>query len=96
MRTILAMVFAALLFAACYVGPGYRGEGVVMVPPLPSVVILEDEPYYQHGGYFYYYHGDRWSYSRSRSGPWVELPRDRYPHEVRFKGREHREERDRR
>jgi hypothetical protein len=85
---LIAVLLAMFLFAGCVVSPGHhRGSGVVVVPALPSVVVLESEPYYFHGGYHYYYQNDRWSYSRSRSGPWVELPRDRYPKEVRFKGR---------
>lgn len=86
-RFLMVELFAVALLAGCMVGPGPRGSGgIVVVPALPQVVILEAEPYYQHGGYFYFYQGDRWSYSRSRSGPWVELPRDRYPKEVKFKG----------
>jgi len=50
-------------------------------------VVLEEGPYYRHGGYFYYYQGTTWSYSQSRGGPWVALPRDRYPKEVKFKGK---------
>jgi len=84
---LAVFLFAGFLFAGCVVAPGHRGSGVVVVPALPSVVVLESEPYYYHGGYHYFYQNDRWSYSRSRSGPWVELPRDRYPKETRFKGR---------
>lgn len=80
-------VTAAVLLAGCMVGPGPRGSGgIVVVPALPSLVVLEAEPYYQHGGYFYFYQNNNWSYSSSKSGPWVELPRDRYPREVKFKG----------
>ncbi len=87
MKTIsLAVLFGVFLLAGCVVRSGYRGEAVI-VPALPSIVVLEEEPYYHHGGYYYYYRGDSWSYSNSRSGPWVELPRDRYPKEVRFKGK---------
>jgi len=82
---LAVFLLAGFLFSGCLV-PGPRG-GVVLVPPLPSVVVLEEEPYYYQGGYHYHYQNDRWSYSNSRSGPWVELPRDRYPNEVRFKGR---------
>ncbi len=85
-RILIALPLAALLFGGCAVTTGYRGEAVI-VPALPSIVVLEDEPYYFYGGYYYYYHDDRWSYSNSRSGPWMELPRDRYPNETRFKGR---------
>jgi hypothetical protein len=40
-----------------------------------------------YNNYHYHYRNDRWYYSNSRSGPWVDLPRDRYPKEVGFKGR---------
>ena len=74
------------LLMGCMVGPGPRGSGgVVIVPALPSVVVLEAEPYYQQGSYFYFYQNNSWSYSNSKSGPWVELPRDRYPKEVKLK-----------
>ncbi len=84
----LTVLLGVFLFAGCAVRTGYRGETVI-VPALPSVVVLETEPYYYQGGYHYYYRNDRWFYSNARSGPWVELPRDRYPKEVRFKGRGH-------
>ena len=86
-NVLLPVLLAVFLLVGCMVVPGRRGAGVVVVPPLPSIVVLEEEPYYYHSGYYYYYQNDRWSYSNSRSGPWVELPRDRYPKEVRFKGR---------
>lgn len=86
-RLLLTVLLGVFLLAGCVVGPGPRGSGVVVVPALPSIVVLETEPYYYQGGYHYFYQNDRWSYSNSRSGPWVELPRDRYPKEVRFKGR---------
>jgi len=85
----VAVLLAVFLFAGCVVAPGHRGSGVVVVPALPEIVVLESEPYYYHGGYHYYYQNDRWSYSTSRSGPWVELPRERYPKETRFKGKGH-------
>jgi hypothetical protein len=88
-RILLAVLLAVFLIVGCVVAPGPRGSGVVLVPPLPTIVVLEEEPYYYHSGYHYYYQNDRWSYSKSRSGPWVELPRDRYPKEVKFKGRGH-------
>ncbi len=83
---LIAVLLAVSLLGACAVRTGYRGEAVI-VPALPSIVVLEEEPYYYQGGYYYYYHDNRWSYSNSRSGPWMELPRDRYPKETRFKGR---------
>ena len=86
-KIFLTMLLVALMISACVVVPGRRGHGVIVVPPLPSIVVLEEEPYYHHSGYYYYYQNDRWSYSNSRSGPWVELPRGHYPKEVRFKGK---------
>ena len=56
----------------------------IVAPPLPPIVVLSAEPYYQHAGYFYFFQGNRWSFSQSRSGPWVQLPGDRYPKEVKF------------
>jgi hypothetical protein len=93
-RLLLAVPLVVFLVAGCVVGPGPRGSGMVVVPALPSIVVLETEPYYYQGGYHYYYQNDRWSYSNSRSGPWVELPRDRYPREVKYKGRDDERGRD--
>ena len=86
-RVLLVELLAVLLVSGCMVGHGRRGSSVIVVPALPSIVVLEEEPYYRHGGYFYYYRNNSWSYSPSRNGPWVELPRDRYPKEVKFKGK---------
>ena len=93
-KTILAVLAAGLLFAACAVGTGYHGE-LVVAPALPTIVVLESEPYYVHGGYHYHYQGNAWYYSKSRGGPWKELPRDRYPKETRFKGKDRGDDRDR-
>ena len=86
-RILLAVLFGVFLFVGCVVGPGRHGSAVVVVPALPSIVVIEEEPYYYHGGYHYHYQNDRWFYSNARSGPWSELPRDRYPKEVKFKGK---------
>lgn len=86
-RAVPGGLLAVLLLAGCMVAPVRGGHGVVVVPALPSVVVLEEEPYYRHGGYFYHYQGNSWSYSQSRGGPWVSLPRDRYPKEVKFKNK---------
>jgi hypothetical protein len=88
-RILLVVPLGVFLFVGCMVGHGHRGSGVVVVPALPSIVVLESEPYYYHSGYHYHYQNDRWFYSTERSGPWVELPRDRYPKETRFKGKGH-------
>lgn len=87
-RIILAVLAAGLLFAACAVAPGHYGAEVVIAPPLPTIVVLEDSTYYYHDGYHYHYRGNSWYYSTSRGGPWKDLPKDRYPKETRFKGKE--------
>lgn len=98
-KTLLAAIIAGSLLTACMVAPaghrGYGQEGVVVVPFLPSIVVLESEPYYYHGGFYYHYDNNNWFYSRSKSGPWSDLPRDHYPKETRFKGRDDRHDRGR-
>ncbi len=84
------LLLAALLCTGCVVAAGPRGVSIGIAPPLPAVVELED-PYYVQGDYYYYYNNDRWYYSRSQGGPWTDLPRDRYPKEVRRKGIGHDE-----
>ena len=93
-RIIPALLLGGFLFVGCVVGPGRHGSGIVVVPALPSIVVFEAEPYYYQSGYHYHYQNDRWYYSNARSGPWAELPRDRYPNEVRFKGRGQERDRD--
>jgi len=88
-RALLAVLLAGFLLGGCLVAPGRRSSGIVIAPALPSIVVLEEEPYYDHGGYHYHYQNNVWYYSDSRRGPWRKLPRDRYPKEVRFKGRGH-------
>ena len=82
---VLAGVLLALILNGCYVMPGPHGEGVTIVPALPALVVLDADPYYYQGGYHYYCRDNVWYYARSRSGPWVALPRDSYPREVRFR-----------
>ena len=90
---VWASLLIMFMMAGCLVEPGRRGE-VSMAPLLPPVVVLEAEPYYYHEGYHYYYHDNGWYYARSRKGPWVALPRDHYPREVRYKyGGEERDRR---
>lgn len=79
------LLIALFLLSGCLL-PGRNGP-VLLVPPLPPVVEIGAEPYYYQGGYHYFYDNDRWFYSQSRGGPRAELPRDRYPKEVRYKGR---------
>ena len=85
-RMLIVAPLTALILTACIVAPVDRGPGMVVAPALPLIVELGAEPYYYHGGYHYYYNNDRWSYSNTRSGPWVDLPRSHYPKETRFKG----------
>ena len=86
-KILLIVLFAMFMVTACVVTPGpYPTAGVVIAPPLPLIVELLD-PFYIFRGFFYYYHNDRWYYSQSRNGPWLDLPRDRYPREVRYRGR---------
>lgn len=80
---------AGFLCAACVMTAGPRGTTVTVVPPLPLVVELV-EPYYVHAGFFYYFTNNRWYYSQHKGGPWIDLPRDRYPKEVRHKGKDDR------
>ena len=96
-RISIVMLVAATLLTSCVVVPGrgHRSEGVIVAPFLPSVVVLEAEPYYYYSDYHYHYSNDRWYYSRSRGGPWAELPRDRYPKEVRYKGKGGKHDKDR-
>lgn len=83
----ITVLSAALLSAGCVMNAGPHGSGIAIAPPLPVVVELAD-PYYFHRDYHYYHDNDRWYYSRSRGGPWVALPRDRYPKEIRHKGKD--------
>lgn len=100
---ILTIVMVSMLLAGTVMSMGRRDHGpdiVVSVPVLPSIVVLEAEPYYFHSDYHYHYNNNCWYYSKSRNGPWAELPRDRYPKEVKYKGRDgkhynDRDERDR-
>jgi hypothetical protein len=91
-RISILMFIAVSLLTACVVVPAGRGhhsDGVMIAPVLPSLVVLDAEPYYFYSGYHYHYTNSRWLYSRSKNGPWADLPRDRYPKEVRFKSRGH-------
>jgi len=94
-KTMILSFIAAMMAVGCVAVPGRHPGEVVVVPFLPPVVVLGEEPYYHHEGFYYHYSHDRWYYSRSRRGPWTDLPRDHYPREVRHKGRERREERGR-
>lgn len=97
-KIFIAAPLAALLLSACVVAPPGRGGRVgvgvgigISVPTLPLIVELGSDPYYSHGGYTYFYDNDRWRYSESRAGPWLDLPRSHYPRETRFRGRDGRD-----
>ncbi len=80
---VFVSIFALFTLVSCVVTPGPPGYGGMDVSPLPSVVVLGSDPYYYQNGYYYYYHDDVWRYSRSRGGPWRDLPRSHWPKEVR-------------
>ena len=87
LRMLYGPLLAATLLSACVVGPA-RGPDYAVAPALPVIVELDLVPYYHGGFYYHYYQRDnRWAYSRSQNGPWSELPRDRYPREVKYKDR---------
>jgi hypothetical protein len=89
-RMLIAAPFMALVLSGCVVAPAEYGSGVVMAPALPVVVELGADPYYYQSGYYYHYNNGNWRYSTSRSGTWADLPRNHYPRETRFKGRDDR------
>lgn len=86
-RKLYIAFLAAPLLTACVVTPADYGPGFAVAPALPLIVELGADPYYYNSGYYYYYHNNSWSYSNAKTGPWRELPRDRYPREVRHRGR---------
>ena len=90
-RMLYVALLTALLLPACVVAPADRGPEWVVAPALPLVVELGVEPYYYHSGFYYYYNDRRWSYSHARTGPWRDLPRDRYPREIRYKDHDGRD-----
>lgn len=93
-RMLVVVPLTALLLTACVVTPAHRDHHLVVAPALPVVVEIGPEPYYYYQGYHYYYYNDRWSYSNSRSGPWLDLPRSHYPKDVRHRDRDGRRDRD--
>ncbi len=87
---VLVALCVLFMLTGCVIAPAPPGYEVEVAPPLPPVVELGVEPYYFHGGYYYFYDHDQWRYSRSRGGPWRELPRSHWPKEIRRQGGEHR------
>jgi len=93
-KMLIVAPLAALLLTACVVAPAPYDSRLVVAPALPVVVELGAEPYYYQSGYYYYYNNNRWSYSHSRSGPWMDLPSSHYPREIRHRGGAHDRGRD--
>ena len=85
-RMLIVAPLTALLLTACVVAPARHGSGLVVAPALPLIVEIGVDPYYYQSGYYYFYNNNRWSYSNSRSGPWMDLPRSHYPKEIRRRG----------
>jgi hypothetical protein len=89
-RISILMLISVSLLTACVVVPagrGYHSNGVMIAPVLPPIVVLDAEPYYFYSGYHYHYTNDRWYYSKSKKGPWTDLPRSHYAKEVKHKGK---------
>jgi hypothetical protein len=90
-KIVMVSVVSALLLGSCAIGVGRHG-GLVIEPTLPMSVELDADNYYYDNGYYYYYQGNDWTYSESRHGPWMRLPRDRYPREVHYRGQENHQD----
>ena len=85
---ISTIVMVFLLIAYTVMAMGVHGPGVdvvVSIPALPFLVVMQEEPYYYHQGYHYHYTDNRWYYSKSKRGPWKDLPRSQYAKEVKYK-----------
>jgi len=86
---VMVPVFSLLLLSACMVTTR-RDGGLEVIPILPTVVEIDSDNYYAHGGYHYYYDNERWYYSSTRDGRRSELPRSHWPRETRRRGGDHR------
>lgn len=85
---ISTIITIFLLMAYTVMAMGVSGPGVdvvVTIPALPSIVVMQQDPYYYHQGYHYHYTNNRWYYSKSKRGPWKDLPRSHYAKEVKYK-----------
>jgi hypothetical protein len=93
MKNLVAFaLFSLLILSACVVTPGPGESGGVTVSPLPAVVVLGADPYYYQNGFFYIYQNNYWRYSKSRSGPWKDLPRSHWPKEIRHRDRNYHQD----
>lgn len=95
---VATIVLVSMLTAGPVMSMSRRPPGVevkVSIPLLPHIVVLEEEPYYVQGGYYYHYDNNRWFYSKSKRGPWTDLPRSHYPKEVKYKNRDQKHDRGR-
>lgn len=92
-KSMFLTLISAFLFTGCAIGfwGHHHGRGMIIVPALPVTVELDSDQYYYQNGYYYHYDGNVWFYSERKEGPWMDLPRDRYPREVRYRGREERD-----
>jgi hypothetical protein len=91
---LLVSVFLMVTLAACVVSTGPPGYGNLVVSPLPAVIELGSDPYYYQNDYYYYYNNDSWRYSRSKGGPWTDLPRSHWPKEIKHRDRDQDHDRD--
>ena len=85
---VFVALFAAFTLTACLVSPGPSGYEGAVISPLPVIVELDADRYYYRDGYYYYYQNNNWRYSRSRGGPWTELPRSHWPKEIKYRGKD--------
>jgi hypothetical protein len=87
-KAVFVAVISAFFAGGCAIGfvGHHRGESLMIVPALPVTVEIDADQYYSQNGYFYRYQGNAWVYSQSRQGPWSDLPRSRYPRQVRSRG----------
>ncbi|MBP1772218.1 MAG: putative transcription termination factor [Holophagaceae bacterium] len=81
-------ILSILLLSACVVVPNRHG-GVEVIPILPTIVEVDSDNYYAHGGYHYFHTNDRWYYASQRDGERRELPRSHWPKETRHRGWDH-------
>ena len=98
---LVMLVTSACLFSGCvvpadgYYSDPYYDSGVTVVPALPYIVSLYEQPYYNYLGYYYFYNNQRWYYSRTQGGNWIALPRTHWPYDTTWKGRHfHNDHRD--